>query len=593
MTHKRLVLLLAFIATWMPAIQNKEQQSIQNYFKQALKHIATQNTDQAIVCYKQILTIDPQNFLAYLSCANLFFMQDRYDQAHKYYKNAIALNPLSDASYFNQGLLLESEQNYAQAIESYKNACETNPKHHKAILQLAKLLKQENSLQEATHYFHKIISVYPQHFESHYTLAQIYQELDFIEQSLYHYHIAAELQPNNSDLLTDYANLLNKINETEQALELYIKVAQLLPVSAPAQYNVGYTFKKLNHLKEALPFYEKAVQLDPNSAFMHFGISLAYLTAGNFKDGWREYEYRWNAHDIPKKEYEKPLWNGEPLYGKTILLYAEQGLGDNFQFIRYAKIAKEMGATVIFESKASLVNILSLCPYIDYVVTSEQEIPNFDYYAPLMSMPFLCSTTLQTIPCQKPYLYAKKELVAHWKNILNKDKNFKVGICWQGNSSFKTKDLQNVFSGRSIKLKYLKPLMSIDHISVYSLQKIDGLNQIKDLQDYCKLKTFDEDFDNTQGAFCDTAAVIQNLDLVITVDTSIAHLAGGLGAPVWILIPDPPDYRWMTDIDYSPWYPTMRLFRQTKSGSWQNVILSIKQELVNINILKKKMKGKK
>jgi len=587
MTNKAFVLLLAFIFTWMPAAQQTKQQTIKDYFDKAKECVDISNIAQAIAIYKHIITIDPQNFLAHINCANLFFMHDMYDQAYDFYEKSIELNPLSDAAHFNLGLLLESEGICEQAIESYKNACEANPKHHKALLQLAKLLKEQNCLQESANYFHKILSVYPKNFESHYNLAKIYQKLEPVSaratvgQSLYHYHIATELQENDPDLLTDYANVLNRINETEKALELYLKVVELIPYSAPAHYNVGYTLKKLNRMEESLPFYEKAVQLDPESPFMRFGISLAYLTAGNFKDGWREYEYRWDTHNIPKKKFPKPLWNGESLKNKTILLYTEQGLGDNFQFIRYAKVAKQMGATVIFESKKSLANIISLCPYIDHIVTQDQEIPDFDFYAPLMSMPFLCSTTRDTIPCQIPYLYAKEELVKKWENILCENKNFKIGICWQGNTSFKTKDLQNVFSGRSIKLKYLQPLMNIEHVSMYSLQKIEH-DQGETLKNYCKLKTLGKDFDTAQGSFCDTAAVIQNLDLVITVDTSIAHLAGGLGAPVWVLIPDPPDFRWMTDIDHSPWYPTMKLFRQTKSGSWQDVILKIKQKLQSI-----------
>ena len=577
----QLIWLLTFTFVWVSATK---KESIQGYFDEAQNHINASNIIEALASYNHILSLDPNNFLAYFHCANLFFKNNQYKKAYDYYQKAIVLNPLSDATYFNMGLLKEIAHVYSTAITHYKQAYETNPKHHKALQRIAKLLKQEGHLKESVYYFHKILSIYPHHFESHYNLAQIYQELNTIEQSLYHYYRASQHKPESPDLLTNYANALNKINETKKALEIYKKVVELSPSTASAYYNVGYTLKKLNNIEASLPFFEKAVQLNPESSFMRFGISLAYLTAGDFTRGWKEYEHRWKAHNIPQKQFNTPMWTGQSLDGKTILLCTEQGLGDSFQFIRYAKVVKEMGATVIFQSKQSLVNILSLCPYIDQIIVnnqhaSEQELPSFDYYAPLMSMPFLCGTTLQNIPGKEPYLYADETLIQHWQTILEKDKNFKIGVCWQGNQTFKTKDLQNVFSGRSIKLQYLQSLMNIEGISVYSLQKCNKQNQLQTLPNNCTLHIFDTNFDEAHGSFCDTAAIIKSLDLTITIDTSIAHLAGGLGAPVWVLLPNPPDFRWMTNIDYSPWYPTMKLFRQQHTGVWQDVIQHVTQEL--------------
>ncbi|HEB41775.1 MAG TPA: hypothetical protein ENI08_02015, partial [Candidatus Dependentiae bacterium] len=226
-----------------------------------------------------------------------------------------------------------------------------------------------------------------------------------------------------------------------------------------------------------------------------------------------------------------------------------------------------------------LVKVISLCPYVDQVVTLNEKLPAFDLHAPLMSLPHILKTTIDTVPTDIPYLYAKPELVEYWKGKLSSDKNVKVGICWQGNSKYSTPMLRATVALKSMDLNKLSPFGNVPGVSIYSLQKTTGTDQLKTVAPGFTIHTFDDDFDESNGRFMDTVAIIKNLDLVITVDTSIGHLAAALGKPTWVILPNPPDWRWMINRDDTPWYPTMRLFRQPTPGDWESIIAVITQEL--------------
>ena len=280
------------------------------------------------------------------------------------------------------------------------------------------------------------------------------------------------------------------------------------------------------------------------------------------------------------RSYPEPRWDGSDLQGKTILIHAEQGLGDTFQFIRYAKLIKEKNGIVIAAVQKPLVTLMKNCKYIDRVISLDDTPPHFDVHSPMLSLPYALKTQLETIPCEIPYLYANEKLVTDWKQKLAADKNFKIGICWQGNDNYATPLLRATVAQKSVHPKEFAPICQVPGVSVYSLQKTTGTDQLKDLPDTMRIITFDGDFDQSNGRFMDTAAVIKNLDLVITVDTSISHLASGLGVPTWIMLPNPADWRWMIDRTDSPWYPNVtRLFKQPTPGDWQSMIKEVAVEL--------------
>ena len=267
------------------------------------------------------------------------------------------------------------------------------------------------------------------------------------------------------------------------------------------------------------------------------------------------------AATFRRLRFRQPRWDGSSLQGQTILLFAEQGLGDTLHFIRYAPLVKQTGATVIVQCQGPLLRLLSTCAGIDCLVPEDAEPPGFDVQAPLPSLPGLARTTLASIPAQLPYLSADPELRVRWQEALSGVRDFKVGIAWQGNTGHK-RDRQ-----RSVPLLAFLPLARIPDVRLVSLQKGPGREQLYEHPDHLAVL----DMADQLGDFADTAALMSNLDLVVTVDTAVAHLAGALGLPVWVALPLCPDWRWLLEREDSPWYPSMRLFRQTTLGDWSGV----------------------
>lgn len=420
----------------------------------------------------------------------------------------------------------------------------------------------------------------PYHPETLRQLGNNAREKDQFDQAIGYYNTALEANPKNLLAILELANTLNILDRTEESLALYIRALEIQPTNLAALHNFAYSLNKMSRPHDAIMVFKKLTELSPNYALAHFNLSAALLRVGNFEEGWKEYEWRWQAYNESSKRFAQPLWEGEDLRGKRIVVFAEQGLGDTKQFMRYVPMLKEKGAYVIFETQAALINLLRLCPYLDEVIIRNEKLPDFDFQIPLMTLPLRFNTTVETIPHKIPYLYADPKLVTEWKEKLSADKNFKIGICWHGNGNYPTQPLRRSVESKSIPLAKLAQLAKLEHVSIYSLQQIDGLDQLASLDQDTKIIQFPADFDKKNGRFMDTAAVMLNLDLVISVDTSTVHLAGGLGVQTWLLLPEPPDWRWILNRTDSPWYPTMRLFKQEKLGDWDNVMLAITQNLL-------------
>jgi hypothetical protein len=276
---------------------------------------------------------------------------------------------------------------------------------------------------------------------------------------------------------------------------------------------------------------------------------------------------------LPQLQFEQPRWTGEPLTAKTILLHAEQGLGDVLQFIRYLPLVKARGARVILEAPKSLIQLLSRCPGIDHIIRTGETSPLFDFHAPLLSLPRFLNTTVATIPAHVPYLSADPALVAHWRDRLKGLPGFRVAINWRGRAG------QGFFRLRDIPLHSLA-LLSMLPISLISLQQGATPQELAEVSPRLPIFHPGEDFDQSNGSFMDTAAIMQNVDLVVSSDTSLPHLAGALGVPVWIALPFVAGWQWMRDRGDSPWYPTARLFRQTSPEDWGGVFDQIRAALV-------------
>lgn len=299
------------------------------------------------------------------------------------------------------------------------------------------------------------------------------------------------------------------------------------------------------------------------------------LLLGDFKHGWAEYEWRFSSGKVESFDFPQPQWKGQNISGKTILLYAEQGLGDTIQFVRYASMVKNQGAYVIVACQKPVAKLLTNISGIDQLITEGQPFPVFDCYAPLLSLPGIFKTELSSIPAKVPYLFADQALAAYWQSRLRGVSGFRMGINWRGKVD------SAEWIQRDIPLDLMASLAELPGVRLISLQKGPGQQDLTSAAGRLPIIDLGE-FDTEQGAFMDTAAIMMNLDLIITSDTSIAHLAGALGVPVWVALPLVPDWRWLLDRSDSPWYPTMRLFRQEQIGDWTGVFENIKTALFKL-----------
>ncbi|PKN03335.1 hypothetical protein CVU75_02745 [Candidatus Dependentiae bacterium HGW-Dependentiae-1] len=358
----------------------------------------------------------------------------------------------------------------------------------------------------------------------------------------------------------------------------HLKTAALQnPKSEQTLYNLAYCQRHNHLLQEALATYDAVLTLNPNHTDAHLGKSGTLLSMGKFEQAWSEFEYRLDDWKEFHQYFKYPTLNLSALAGKKIILIAEWGQGDMLQFVRYAKALKQLGATVYVQTFGSLTKLFSLCPYIDAVIKQGDRLPLADTRIPLLSMPLVFKTTVTTIPAEIPYLYADQTLEQEWREKMAADTQFKVGICWRATQQ------------KNVPLaSFIEHLVTISQATFYSLVK-NGAPDLQAAPHADSVIDFEQDFDVTHGSFMDTAAIMKNLNLVITTDTSLAHLAGGLGVPVWVMLPYDCDWRWFFDREESPWYPTMRLFRQPKMGDWESAFKKIRSELYALVIQKNKM----
>lgn len=527
---------------------------------------------------------DAELFNDLFNNANNLFRAGHYDEAATTYRKALALSPNCAHTHFNLAQALYWAKNYELALESYKKTVNLQPDHPHAYAQIGKLLCDVKHYNEALYPLKKALQINPYAIEPRLLLVRIYNNNQMYDDALITLQDGLNLDPQDINLNFELANTYNTINRLDEALALYQALDKRAPNNPSITYNIAYTLKKLGLVAESIPYYNKALAINPDHSDAQFSRGLAYLVMGDFEKGFEGYEWRYHKPEQGSlRNFTEPRWNGEDLNNQIILIHSEQGLGDTFQFIRYAQLLKEKypTVTVIAAVQKPTVDLLKLCPYIDTVVAvNAEELPAFDFQAPIMSLPYIMQTRINTVPNTIPYLFANPQLVQEWKEKLSADKNFKIGICWQGNDNYATPQLRTAVALKSVQAEQFGPICKVPGVSVYSLQKTTGTDQLTNLPDDIKIISFDGDFDQSNGRFMDTAAVMRNLDLVITVDTSISHLAAALGVPTWIMLPNPADWRWMINRNDSPWYPQVtRLFKQPTPGDWTTMINEVAQEL--------------
>jgi hypothetical protein len=407
-----------------------------------------------------------------------------------------------------------------------------------------------------------------------YGRGNVLSELKRHQDALDAYDKALALDPNFAEGWIGRGNVLNTLTRFDAALAAYGRALTLHANLAEAWLGRGNIFLELKRLDEALACYDEAIALKPDFATAYFNRGRARLLLGRYKEGWQDYEWRWRARDFLSKrpDLKIPNWQGENLPGHHLLVYSEQGLGDIIQFVRYLPLLLQRDYKITFLTSEKLARLFRHSIPSLHVTDSLQGLQGVDAQVALISLPYFFKTDLSSMPNQVPYLSAEAELKMAWSARIGAH-GFKIGISWQGNP------VGTIDTGRSVPLKEFVRLSKIPKIRLISLQKHVGLDQLADLPEGAKIETLGDDFDSGPDAFVDTAAVMNNLDLIITGDTSIAHLAGALGRPTWLALKQVPDWRWMLDREDSPWYPTLRLFRQPQRDDWGCVFSKIEKSL--------------
>lgn len=490
---------------------------------------------EAVVCYQQALHLKPDLAEAHNNLANVFRKQGKLDEAVAGYQRALSLKPNYADAHCNLGVALLEQKKVTEAMACFEKALCLKPDYAEAHSNIGVAQLQQGKVAEAVAWHHRALHLRPDLAESHNNLG-----MALVEQG--------------------------KLAEAEAC---YRQALRLRPGYVGAYNNLGVLLADQGRLAEAVECHHKALHVQPDYAEVHTNLSYAYYLQGDFASGWSEYEWRWKCRDCPPPSLPPPYWDGSSLEDKTILLFAEQGLGDTIQFIRYAPFVKQRGAHVILQCQQPLLRLLTTCNGIDRLVPEGAGPPPSDVRVPLMSLPGIFRTTLANIPAPIPYLSADPELRARWQQPLSGAGGFKVGIAWQGNPGHR-RDRQ-----RSASLLAFEPLAKVPEVRLVSLQKGAGREQLPELAERLGVLDLADQLED----LADTAAVLSHLDLVITVDTAVAHLAGALGIPVWVAIPFLPEWRWLLEREDSPWYPSMRLFRQTAWGDWAQLFERLTEAL--------------
>jgi len=548
---------------------------------QAQEHLSAQNYQAAFNVLQEALSIDPNSIKANFYLAHTFFNTGQHEQALSAYKKTAELLPNNPDLYCNLGICANVMNKTQDAIEFFEKAVTIDPSCIVAHLQLIASWEKMERDSEALNACKRLLIIDPHHREALLSASTICKRMGKFEDAEGYCRTVYNQNSRDIGAIIDLASILTVLEEYEEALELYKDALMIRPESLSLYYNLGFVLKKLGYLSEAIAIYTQVIAQKPDYAMAHFSLGLAQLTLGNFEDGFREYEWRWKAYNEIQPVSLVPRWDGSPLAGKTIYLIAEQGYGDTFHFVRYLKLLKEQGAHVVLAPQYALIPFMKLIPYIDEVLSPRDPMPLCDYQASLMSLPLLCGTTRETVPAPIPYLYPDEGLIETWREYLHKQAPdaFRVGICWHGNSQYNDISLRRAVAQKSCPFALFELLSQVSGVQLYSLQKISGVDEFKTVDSTSFVHIFPDDLDTAHGRFMDTAAIIKNLDLVITIDTSIAHLAAALGIETWNLLPEPADWRWMLEMSETPWYPHMRLFRQTRRGDWHGLMIQVQEAL--------------
>ena len=549
---------------------NLEFQSI---IQRVIQAFRVENIDSAHSLLKEAMQVDIDNAETIFELGIAYAKVSKYNEALAIF---CCLQPYKNHDVkipYNMGLIYSLQGKHQLALEAYDNALKIQPEDAETLINKGALYNDINNYDLALEALEKAIEISPNIPEAWSNKGIALNYLNLYQESISAYHQATKLNPIYYEAWSNKSVPLNKLKRFLEASEACDKALSLKPDYAEAHYNKGNVLNELKRFDEAIAHYDRALDLKPNYHEASLNKSLSLLLQGDFENGLELYENRWHSEKasevLEKRFFDKPTWLGrESLHGKVILLYGEQGLGDFIQFCRYGKLVSALGAEVILETPSSLAGLMEDLEGISQIVIKGEELPFFDYQCSLMSLPLAFRTNLTTIPWNGPYLLIDAIKVDEWSRRLGSKLKPRVGLVWSGNPHHKNDH------NRSLLLEDILPFLpsKFEYISLQrEVREVDKLTL--DLNPH--IRSFASDLKD----FVDTAALINNLDLVISVDTSVAHLSGALGKKTLVLLPDIPDWRWMLTREDSPWYPTIQLYRQLEIGDWNSALVKLKLDL--------------
>jgi len=502
---------------------------------------------------------------------NVLAQLGRFVEAVASFDRALAAKPDFPEAHYNRGAALQRLGRHDEAIDCYDAVLRALPGHPFALNNRGTALQALGRHEDALASYETALAAQPDYADALNNRANALLRLERFAEALASYERASALGIETAETLANRGNALHELGRHAEALALYDKSLAMRPDNAVTCNNRGAALQSLERHDEALASYARALALAPGYAEAHYNDALCRILVGDYDRGWAELEWRWQTPALAPyhRRFPQPQWLGdEALAGMTVLLHAEFGFGDTLQFCRYAEALAGRGARVVIEAPAPLAALLTSLPGVAAVVVAGEPLPRFDLHCPVMSLPHAFRTTRATIPAAVPYLVPPPERLARWAARLGPREAPRIGIAWAGNAA------QANDRNRSLRFEQVQPLL-VPGVRWVSLQKDVRARDRAALAAVPDLARFEDEL----ADFADTAALIAQLDLVVTVDTSVAHLVGALGKPAWVMLSKPTDWHYPLAGDTSPWYPTMRLFRQPRPGDWASVVRQVAEEL--------------
>jgi tetratricopeptide (TPR) repeat protein len=535
-------------------------------------------------CLQRALTIEPFASQVHLALGDLQQDSGRMEDALRSYRKTLVIEPDAADAHLNAGNVFATLHQWQRAERCYRHALDIQPESADAHCNLGMVLVEEDRSVEAITHLQRATAIHPLHAQAHNNLGNAFYVQGRFAEAIASYRFALIIEPDYAEAYANLGNALDWNGQLSAAHRINAWALAINPHNAKAHNNLGNVLRELGNTKEAITSFERSLAIAPSNAETRLNYSFSLLEQGDFARGWREYESRWQTKIQGRlPDLGIPQWRGETdIKGKTLLLYAEQGFGDTIQFIRYASLLAERGAVIHIAVPEQLLTLSASCPGVTATWRLQEVFnmqPRADFICPMMSLPLACDTTPENIPAALPYLRASAVTDARWRDVMstlaNTGNALRVGLVWSGNPR-KHMPLSNAIDRqRSMSFDQISPVLDIASIDFFSLQVVNDKSSIaidKRLIDLTHhIQTFE-----------DTAALVSQLDLVISVDTAVAHLVGAIGKPIWMLNRFNTCWRWMRDRDDNTWYPSMKIYRQSSPGNWSKVIEQVAADLKSL-----------